>query len=51
MKLWQWLCGSLNALDGALVLFWITLQLTWVVASVLRKLPSLRGFVCVPMCV
>ena len=33
----------MNVLDGCLVLFWIALQLTWVIASVLRKLPQLRG--------
>ena len=30
-------------MDGLLVLFWLALQVTWVVASVQRKLPNLRG--------
>ena len=40
---WQWMCGGMSMMDGLLVLFWLALQVTWVVASVQRKLPNLRG--------
>ena len=47
--LWQWVCGGLNVMDAALVLFWLVLQLTWVCASVQRKLPFLRGKTYLPV--
>ena len=39
----QLMCGGMSVMDGLLVLFWLALQVTWVVASVQRKLPNLRG--------
>ena len=40
---WQWVCGGMSMMDGLFVLFWLALQVTWVFASVQRKLPNLRG--------
>lgn len=42
-RLWHWLCGGLDVMHGLLVLLWLALQATWVIASVQRKLPNLRG--------